>query len=117
MPSTFNPNGPSKNRLASRAAKSKKVRQQKSAFGQHKIAKIDVARGARPGLLPNSGPRAKMSKKKARKTEKKLGHAARRQMEAERAEEEVEAEKQGEFQIFAVELKLTVQMLKERRSR
>lgn len=83
MPSRKNPNGPSKNRLAARAAAAKKVRRKKSEFGKNKICLADVARGARPGLLPNSGPRAKVSAKKARKLEKKMGYALQRKMEAE----------------------------------
>lgn len=83
MPSVKNPNGPSKNRLAARAARDKKLRQKKGAEGRHKISKADVARGARPGLLPTSGPRAKLSAKKARKLEKKMNYAIKRKMEAE----------------------------------
>ncbi|KAM3535536.1 hypothetical protein MY4038_001221 [Beauveria bassiana] len=83
MPSVKNPNGPSKNRLAARAAKARKASQKRSAEGKHKIAKIDVQRGARPGLLPNSGPNARVSSKKARKLQKQMGHALRRKMAAE----------------------------------
>ncbi|KAK5995941.1 hypothetical protein PT974_04360 [Cladobotryum mycophilum] len=83
MPSVKNPNGPSKNRLAARAASAKKQRQKRSEENRTKISKADSARGARPGLLPNSGPRAKVSSKKARKLEKKMGYAMKRKMEAE----------------------------------
>ncbi|OAA45449.1 hypothetical protein NOR_03238 [Metarhizium rileyi] len=83
MPSVKNPNGPSKNRLAARAAASKKVRRKRSELARNKISKQDIARGARPGILPTSGPRAKVSAKKARKLEKKTGYALRRRMEAE----------------------------------
>ncbi|XWX00177.1 hypothetical protein V2A60_008197 [Cordyceps javanica] len=83
MPSVKNPNGPSKNRLAARAAKARKTRQKRSEEGRHKIAKVDVMRGARPGILPTSGPNAKISSKKARKLQKQLGHALRRKAEAE----------------------------------
>lgn len=83
MPSVKNPNGPSKNRVAARASKALKLRQKKSAEGKHKISKADVARGARPGLLPTSGPRARLSSKKAKKLEKKMGYALQRKMEAE----------------------------------
>lgn len=82
MPSVKNPNGPSKNRMAARAAKARKTSQKRSEEGKHRIAKIDVQRGARPGLLPNSGPKAKISSKKARKLQKKLGYAMKRKMEA-----------------------------------
>ena len=78
--SVNNPNGPSKNRLAARASKAKKIRQKKSFAAKHKIATRDTMRGARPGLLPTSGPRARVSSKKARKLEKKLGYALQRQM-------------------------------------
>ncbi|KAG5994009.1 hypothetical protein E4U43_003339 [Claviceps pusilla] len=82
MPSVKNPNGPSKNRLAARAAASKKVRRQRSEFAKNKISKKDMARGARPGILPTSGPGAKISAKKARKLEKKMGYALKRKLEA-----------------------------------
>ena len=82
MPSVSNPNGPSRNRQIARATKARAQRRKKSEHAKNKIAKADTSRGARPGLLPTSGPRAKISKKKARKLEKKMGHALRRQMEA-----------------------------------
>lgn len=82
MPSVKNPNGPSKNRLAARAAAAKKVRRKRSELAKNKISKQDVARGARPGILPTSGPRAKVSAKKARKLEKKMGYALKRRMDA-----------------------------------
>ncbi|KAF5519846.1 hypothetical protein CGCA056_v008985 [Colletotrichum aenigma] len=80
MPSVKNPNHRSKNRLAAQANKAKKVRQKRSEENKHKIAKSDVQRGARPGLMPNSGPNAPLSKKKAKKLEKKIAHAIRRKM-------------------------------------
>jgi hypothetical protein len=83
MPSGGNLNGPSKNRLAARASKAKKQRRTKSEQGRTKITHKDSARGARPGLLPTSGPRAKLSGKKARKLEKQMAHAMKRKMEAE----------------------------------
>lgn len=88
MPSVKNPNAPSKNRLAARAAKARKTRQKAASQGQlarkgGAIAKADARRGARPGLLPTSGPRAAISSKRARKDQKRLGHALRRKMEAE----------------------------------
>lgn len=82
MPSVKNPNGPSKNRLAARACKAKSLHQKRSEQGKHKISKRDAALGARPGLLPNSGPKAQLSGKKARKMEKKMGYAMKRKMEA-----------------------------------
>ncbi|GFP59728.1 hypothetical protein ACSS6W_009713 [Trichoderma asperelloides] len=84
MPSVKNPNRPSKNRLAARAAKAKKANQKRAdPANRSKITKADKTRGARPGLLPTSGPRAQVSAKKARKLEKKMGYALKRQMEAE----------------------------------
>lgn len=83
MPSVKNPNGPSKNRVAARASKAKKNQQQRVRAGQTKITKNDAAHGARPGLLPNSGPGRKLSAKKQRKLEKKMGHAIKRQQEQE----------------------------------
>ncbi|WYZ46815.1 hypothetical protein EsH8_IX_001040 [Colletotrichum jinshuiense] len=83
MPSVRNPNGPSKNRLANRALGAKKARQKKSEANKNKISKTDAMRGARPGLAPNSGPNAPLSKKKAKKVEKLMAHALRRKMAAE----------------------------------
>ncbi|PNP84710.1 hypothetical protein FNYG_01804 [Fusarium nygamai] len=83
MPSVGNPNGPSKNRLAARASSARKERRKRSQAPKDKVAKADTTRGARPGLLPTSGPRAKVSAKKARKIEKRLAHAMKRKMEAE----------------------------------
>ncbi|KOS17322.1 hypothetical protein ESCO_006433 [Escovopsis weberi] len=96
MPSVKNPNGPSKNRLAARASKIKKQRQKRSEEGRHKISKADTTRGARPGLLPTSGPRAKLSAKKARKMEKKMGYALQRKMEAEGGKEMRDAPAAGD---------------------
>ncbi|ATY62699.1 hypothetical protein A9K55_007183 [Cordyceps militaris] len=83
MPSVKNPNGPSKNRLAARAAKARKTSQKRSAELKYQIPKLDALRGARPGLLPNCGPKAKISSKKARKLQKKLGYALQRKAAAE----------------------------------
>ncbi|KAK5635690.1 hypothetical protein RRF57_011402 [Xylaria bambusicola] len=87
MPSVKNPNGPSKNRLAARAAKARKTSakqlSRKTREQQHKITKADASRGARAGLLPTSGPNKAVSAKKARKLERKMGYALRRKMEAE----------------------------------
>lgn len=69
--------------MAARASKAKKQRRQKSEQSRNKISKADTTRGARPGLLPTSGPRAKVSSKKARKLEKKMGYAIKRKMDAE----------------------------------
>ncbi|RYP50310.1 hypothetical protein DL768_004163 [Monosporascus sp. mg162] len=84
MPSVKNPNGPSKNRLAARAAKARKQAQKQSAAGgKSKVTKADRRRGARPGLLPTSGPNAAISAKKRRKLERKMGYALKRKMEEE----------------------------------
>jgi hypothetical protein len=83
MPSGGNLNGPCKNRMAARSSKAKKQRRQKAEHARNKITKADTTRGARPGLLPNSGPNAKISAKKAKKLEKKMGYAIKRKMEAE----------------------------------
>ncbi|KAK4226395.1 ribosome biogenesis protein ALB1 [Podospora fimiseda] len=84
MPSVKNPNKPSKNRLAARAAKVRKVRQKSSATGKRGAPSLDDQRhGAREGLLPTSGPKKPLSGKKAKKLEKKLGYALRRKMESE----------------------------------
>lgn len=93
MPSVRNPNGPSKNRLTARAATARKQGQKRTAAaGKSRIAKADATRGARPGLLPTSGPNAAISAKKRRKLERKMGHALKRKMEA-----EGEAEMKGTF--------------------
>jgi hypothetical protein len=88
MPSRKNPNVPSKNRIAARANKARKTRQYAATLSALEakggaIAKADARRGARPGLLPTSGPRAAISKKKQRKLERALGHAMKRKMESE----------------------------------
>ncbi|KAI6778602.1 uncharacterized protein J7T54_003381 [Emericellopsis cladophorae] len=83
MPSMKNPNGPSKNRLAARAASAKKRSQQASHEGRTRITKNDAAHGAREGLRPNSGPGKKLSSKKQRKLEKKMGYAMKRKEQKE----------------------------------
>ncbi|KYK57096.1 uncharacterized protein DCS_04103 [Drechmeria coniospora] len=83
MPSVKNPNGPSKNRLVARASKARSVARKRGEEARNKISKADTTRGARPGILPTSGPKAKLSAKKQRKLEKKMGYALKRRMEAE----------------------------------
>ncbi|KAI0847266.1 hypothetical protein F5Y00DRAFT_124282 [Daldinia vernicosa] len=87
MPSVKNPNGPSKNRLVARAAKARKQNQKRISTAaldkKGRVAKADTKRGARPGLLPTSGPNAALSSKKRRKLERKMNHAMKRKMEAE----------------------------------
>ncbi|KAF5006999.1 hypothetical protein FDECE_6647 [Fusarium decemcellulare] len=104
MPSVKNPNGPSKNRLAARASKARKERRKRSEAPKDKVAKADTTRGARAGLLPTSGPRAKLSAKKARKLEKKMGYAMKRKMEADGEAEmkDAPAEAEGEKKVEEV---------------
>lgn len=84
MANVKNPNRISKNRQAARAAKARKANLKRcNPANQDKVAKADRTRGARPGLLPTSGPRKAISKKKARKLEKKMGYELKRRMEAE----------------------------------
>ena len=86
MVSRKNPNQPSKNRLAARAGSAKKVARQSSAAGQTKLSIQDRQRGANSGLLPTSGPRAALSKKKAKKLEQRTRLNARRRAELEAIE-------------------------------
>ncbi|KAI5919070.1 hypothetical protein F4810DRAFT_528203 [Camillea tinctor] len=87
MPSVKNPNGPSKNKLAARAAKARQRAQKQSSAGKsaHKsrVEKADTSRGAREGLLPTSGPNRAVSGKRRRKLERKLGYALKRKAAAE----------------------------------
>ncbi|KAI0896196.1 hypothetical protein F4806DRAFT_53445 [Annulohypoxylon nitens] len=86
MPSVKNPNGPSKIRLAARAAKARKANQKRvtgASTKENRVAKADQKRGARTGLLPTSGPNKALSAKRRRKLEKKMGYAMKRKMEAE----------------------------------
>ncbi|KAI1098271.1 hypothetical protein F4804DRAFT_131803 [Jackrogersella minutella] len=111
MPSVKNPNGPSKNRVAARAATARKANKKRSAGAvnkENRVAKADEKRGARLGLLPTSGPNRALSSKKKRKLERKLGHALKRKMEADGEVEmkdapEYEKTKTGEEQDMAVD--------------
>ncbi|KIH92539.1 hypothetical protein SPBR_03331 [Sporothrix brasiliensis 5110] len=85
MPSVKNPNKQSRNRVAARAATKRKQQAKSSADGRHKqdrVAKADTKRGARPGLLPTSGPRAPLSAKKKKKVIQRMTLALKRKMEA-----------------------------------
>ncbi|CAK7271145.1 hypothetical protein SEPCBS119000_004451 [Sporothrix epigloea] len=85
MPSVKNPNKPSRNRMAARAATKRKQQQKRSADGRHstdRVAKADTKRGARPGLMPTSGPRAPLSAKKQKKVLQRMTLALKRKMEA-----------------------------------
>jgi hypothetical protein len=83
MVNVANPNFKSKNRLRARASKARKASQKAAGRPAGQIERADAKRGARPGLLPTSGPRKPLSGKKQRKLEKKIGYALKRKMEAE----------------------------------
>ncbi|KAI1463370.1 uncharacterized protein F4812DRAFT_446713 [Daldinia caldariorum] len=106
MPSVKNPNGPSKNRLIARAAKARKQNQKRLRVAmlnkQGRISKADAQRGARPGLLPNSGVNRSISNKKRRKLERKINYALKRKMEGE-----------GEFEMKDVSAEETAEAAKE----
>lgn len=95
MVNVSNPNTKSLKTQKTRAANIKKVQKRKGGKPRDKEGRADTTRGARPGLLPTSGPRAALSGKKARKMEKKLAYAMRRRMEA-----EGEVEMKGECPFF-----------------
>ncbi|KAI0378547.1 hypothetical protein F5Y04DRAFT_146967 [Hypomontagnella monticulosa] len=100
MPSVKNPNGPSKNRLAARAAKARKQGQKRDTNnGKNRITKADEKRGARTGLLPTSGPNAALSAKKRRKLERRMGHAMQRKREQEEEEERERVMGKGEVEM------------------
>ncbi len=82
MGNVSNPNMKGSSRFRTDAAKVNK-RNKKGAGPRDKAARADTTRGARPGLMPTSGPRALISSKKRRKLEKKMGYALKRKMEAE----------------------------------
>lgn len=73
-------------------ANSRKAAKKRAGQPRDAAARADTTRGARPGLLPTSGPRAALSKKKAKKLEKRMAYALRRKME-----EEGEVEMKGMF--------------------
>lgn len=109
MPSVKNPNKPSKNRLAARASKAKKRAQKASAIGtravRFAISNSDAQRGAKPGLLPTSGPNAALSKKKAKKMEQRRRLLKRKMEEVEGTlgqgeERGEEVDMDGEFFFF-----------------
>lgn len=88
MPSVKNPNKPSRNRMAARAASQRKQQQKRSAAGKlaSGVAKLDTTRGARPGLMPTSGPRAPLSAKKQKKVIQRMTLALKRRMAVEGAD-------------------------------
>ncbi|KAK1756968.1 hypothetical protein QBC47DRAFT_412317 [Echria macrotheca] len=83
MPSVKNPNTTSKNRLAAQQNKAKKRASKQATPTSAFFTKQDIQRGAKPrgGLLPTSGPRAAVSKKKARKIEQRRKLVERRKRE------------------------------------
>lgn len=89
MPSVKNPNTVSRNRQVARAAKARKqsLKRLSTSTLTSRVDKADARRGARPGLLPTSGPNKPLSKKKQRKVEKQLAHAIRRKAESEAAQD------------------------------
>lgn len=90
MPSVKNPNTVSRNRQMARTAKARKqsLKQLSTSKLSSRVEKADARRGARPGLLPTSGPNKPLSKKKQRKIEKLMAHAIRRKAESDAAKEE-----------------------------
>ncbi|OAA65612.1 hypothetical protein SPI_02399 [Niveomyces insectorum RCEF 264] len=89
MPSVKNPNKPSRNRLAARASHQRKQQRKRAADGVRtngvrpdRVAKADTKRGARPGLLPTSGPRAPLSAKKQKKVVQRMALALKRKWAA-----------------------------------
>ena len=84
MVSVKNPNKTSRNRMAARAATKRKQQKKMSADGSHvdRVAKADTKRGARPGIMPTSGPRAPLSAKKQKKVVQRMTLALKRKMEA-----------------------------------
>ena len=82
MPSAANSRLP-KRTVRTLGARIKKERAKKAAETQNKITKEAASRGARVGLRPTSGRGAPISNKKARKLERKLGHALKRKVETE----------------------------------
>lgn len=100
MVSVKNPNVTSQNRVRARAARSRKqgLKATREAKLPTRVAKADARRGARPGLLPTSGPNAPLSSKKQRKLEKQMAHALRRKREEEEKEKErQEVEMKGTY--------------------
>ncbi|KAK3370019.1 hypothetical protein B0H63DRAFT_305671 [Podospora didyma] len=79
MPSRKNPNQPSKNRIASIMGRTKKDNEKRAATaGMTRVQKADTRMGARSGLMPTSGPRAPLSKKKQKKVDQRLALALKR---------------------------------------
>lgn len=94
MPSASvkNPNCISRNRQRALRSKARKQTLQAAASARlpDRVARADVKRGARTGLLPTSGPNRALSSKKARKLEKQMAHAIRRKREEEEKKAQIE---------------------------
>ncbi|PHH60997.1 hypothetical protein CDD81_963 [Ophiocordyceps australis] len=72
-----------KSKAASKkAANASQIAKIQTQAHQAKVKKAAFRRGARPGLLPTSGPGSSISGKKARKLQRKIGYALKRSMEA-----------------------------------
>ncbi|SPN98735.1 uncharacterized protein DNG_01780 [Cephalotrichum gorgonifer] len=82
MVNVANPNAKSRKHIGTRRASSRKLARKNALKPKSREARADTTRGARPGLLPTSGPRAALSKKKQRKLEKMAKHALKRKLEA-----------------------------------
>ncbi|KUI62800.1 hypothetical protein VP1G_09935 [Cytospora mali] len=110
MVSVKNPNVTSQNRVRARAARSRKqgLKAVRDSKLPTRVEKADTRRGARPGILPTSGPNAALSKKKQRKVEKQIAHALKRK--------QAEAEKQKEVDMKDVEEKTSKKQLKTERN-
>ncbi|KUI63895.1 hypothetical protein VM1G_10715 [Cytospora mali] len=110
MVSVKNPNVTSQNRVRARAARSRKqgLKAVRDSKLPTRVEKADTRRGARPGILPTSGPNAALSKKKQRKVEKQIAHALKRK--------QAEAEKQKELDMKDVEDKTSKKQLKTERN-
>ncbi|KAL2108902.1 hypothetical protein VUR80DRAFT_3219 [Thermomyces stellatus] len=99
MVNVSNPNTKSRLSQRTRAASIKKIQKKRASQPKDRAARADAKRGARPGLLPTSGPRAALSKKKAKKLEKRMAHALRRKMAEEGEVEMKDAEAAEEKEV------------------
>ncbi|CAN8095239.1 unnamed protein product [Discula destructiva] len=110
MPSVKNPNTVGRNRTIAQRAKARKATSKTLRMSRlpDRIAQADTRRGARTGLLPTSGPNARLSKKKERKVEKQIAHALRRKAE-------LEAKKEVEMQDVTDVMKSSKKELKKER--
>ncbi|KAH6695018.1 hypothetical protein F5X68DRAFT_227016 [Plectosphaerella plurivora] len=117
-PSAKNPNGPSRLQSVANArkARSQQARVEALASNKNRIAKQDARRGARPGILPTSGPNTALSRKKAKKIERALGHAQRRQQQQEAQAAAAEEEKEVDDQVTEADAAQTKKAKKNSRT-